>query len=64
MNDQEHERVAVSAELSERAMREVHLMPFHIAIKESKPGAIMKCYNKVNGVHLKGRVRMEWPNYE
>jgi beta-glucosidase len=51
-NDQEHERVAVNVMVSERAMREIHLLPFQIAISDSSPGALMSCYNKVNGTHV------------
>lgn len=40
-NDQEHERSAVSAEVSERALREVYLRPFMSAIQEANPLAIM-----------------------
>jgi len=40
-NDQEHERSAVSAEVSERALREVYMRPFMLAVKEGKPLAIM-----------------------
>ncbi|OXN27279.1 hypothetical protein CDV57_03049 [Aspergillus fumigatus] len=66
-NDQEHERISVNAVMSERALREVHLLPFQIAIADSAPGAVMTCYNKVNGQHLSeskemldGLLRREW----
>ncbi|KAL3457967.1 putative beta-glucosidase J [Aspergillus heterothallicus] len=66
-NDQEHERVAVSALVTQRALREIYLLPFQLAIKESRPGALMTSYNKVNGLHasespelLAGIVRGEW----
>lgn len=51
-NDQEHERVGYNAVISERALREVHMLPFQIAIADSKPGAVMACYNRVNGTHV------------
>ncbi|KAG7447564.1 glycoside hydrolase family 3 protein [Guyanagaster necrorhizus] len=51
-NDQEHERFSVSSELSERALREIYLKPFQIAIRKSDPWALMSSYNRVNGLHV------------
>lgn len=66
-NDQEHERVAVNAMVTERALREIYLLPFQLAISGANPGALMTSYNKVNGCHaseskdlLQGVVRNEW----
>ena len=66
-NDQEHERMAVNSILTERALREIYLMPFMLAIKLASPQAIMTAYNKVNGTHvsenphiLKDILRGEW----
>ena len=50
-NDQEYERRSISAEVEERALREIYLEPFRIAIRKSKPWAVMSAYNKVNGVY-------------
>lgn len=50
-NDQEHERMAVNVVVSQRALREIYLMPFQIAIADSAPVAVMMAYNKVNGKH-------------
>jgi beta-glucosidase len=50
-NDQEHERMAVSSIVTDRALREIYLLPFMIAIALGNPGAIMTAYNKVNGLH-------------
>ncbi|KAL7783602.1 glycoside hydrolase family 3 protein [Trichoderma ceciliae] len=66
-NDQEHERRAVDCLITPRALREVYLRPFQIVARDSKPGALMTSYNKVNGCHvadstemLQDIVRQEW----
>ena len=51
-NDQEHERMAVNSILTDRALREIYLMPFMLAIKIGKPHSVMTAYNKVNGTHV------------
>ncbi|OEE66123.1 beta-glucosidase [Enterovibrio norvegicus FF-33] len=48
-NDQETARVDVDSILSERALREIHIKPFEIAVKEGKASTIMTSYNPVNG---------------
>jgi beta-glucosidase len=66
-NDQEDQRQAVDSILTERALREIYLMPFMIAQKDSKPDCYMTAYNKVNGTHasessrlIKELLRGEW----
>lgn len=66
-NDQEHERMAVNSIVTDRAMREIYLLPFMLAIGVEKPDAIMTAYNKVNGIHasesshlLQDILRGEW----
>ena len=49
-NDQEHERMTISAEVDERTLREVHLVPFEHAVQEAGVWSVMTAYNKVNGV--------------
>ncbi|EXJ69068.1 beta-glucosidase [Cladophialophora psammophila CBS 110553] len=66
-NDQEDQRQAVDSILTERALREIYLMPFMIAQRDSKPDCYMTAYNKVNGTHasenprlIKDVLRGEW----
>ncbi|MGR5351579.1 glycoside hydrolase family 3 protein [Vibrio alfacsensis] len=48
-NDQETARVDVDSIMSERALREVHIKPFEMAVKEGQASTIMTSYNPVNG---------------
>lgn len=66
-NDQETERKAVDSMVTERALREVYLKPFQLAVRDSNPKSIMTAYNKVNGEHvsqskklLQDVLRTEW----
>ncbi len=56
-NEQETARLTVDETISERALREIYLRPFEIAIKKAKPWAVMTAYNLVNGLHCDGN---EW----
>ncbi|KAH7417854.1 glycoside hydrolase superfamily [Cadophora sp. MPI-SDFR-AT-0126] len=51
-NDQEHERNRVDVRITQRALREIYLLPFMLAIKGGKPGSMMSSYNKINGLHV------------
>ncbi|KAM0324743.1 hypothetical protein ACHAPQ_008241 [Fusarium lateritium] len=51
-NDQETAKMSVDICMSERALREVYLKPFQMAVRDSKPKVVMSSYNKVNGVHV------------
>ncbi|MBO5358997.1 MAG: glycoside hydrolase family 3 C-terminal domain-containing protein [Clostridia bacterium] len=50
VNNQEYERLTISAEVDERVLREIYLKPFEIAVKKSAPASVMCAYNKVNGI--------------
>lgn len=66
-NNQEDNRQHCDSIVSERALREIYLKGFEIAVKESAPLALMSSYNLVNGVHtansydlLTNVLRREW----
>ncbi len=66
-NNTEDNRNHISANLSERTLREIYLKGFEIAVKESRPGTVMSSYNLVNHVYtpnshdlLTDILRCEW----
>ena len=66
-NNQEDNRMAVDARVSKRALREIYLRGFEIAVKAAAPAAVMSAYNCINGVHAANSrdlctvvLRQEW----
>ena len=67
LNNQELNRLANDARVSQRALREIYLKNFEIAVKAAQPWTIMTSYNYINGVHaaentdlLTRLLREEW----
>ena len=66
-NDQEFERMSISAEVGERVLRELYLVPFEAAVREAGSWALMSAYNRVNGTYasehpklLRALLKGEW----
>ncbi|KAF4964763.1 hypothetical protein FSARC_7362 [Fusarium sarcochroum] len=66
-HDQSDNSIEDNVVMTERTLREAHMLPFQLALRGSDPWTIMTSYNKINGVHvsedpllLKEILREEW----
>src|SRR3954452_23405301 len=52
VNNQETDRVRVSADVDERTLREIYLPAFEHVVTQTEPWTVMCSYNRVNGLHV------------
>ncbi len=49
-NESEYQRMSISSDIPERALRELYLLPFERAVREGGVWAVMTAYNRLDGV--------------
>ena len=66
-NESEFQRLTISSDIPERALRELYLRPFEMVVREARPWAIMTAYNRLRGTFcgehrglIEGILRKEW----
>lgn len=66
-NNNETNRMTINAVISPKALREIYLKSFQIALSRSQPWTVMSSYNKINGTYsnetsslMTGILRKEW----
>ncbi|MDQ0792373.1 glycoside hydrolase family 3 C-terminal domain-containing protein [Streptomyces sp. B1I3] len=57
-NNQETDRMRVSADIDERPLREIYLRAFERIVRRDRPWSVMSSYNAVNGVTLSENTRL------
>ncbi|KNB13500.1 hypothetical protein FOXG_12989 [Fusarium oxysporum f. sp. lycopersici 4287] len=58
-HDQSYMSPEDDLQVAERTLREVHLLPFQLAVKHANPWSFMTSYHRINGVHTSEN---EWLN--
>lgn len=51
VNNQEFERLSINAVVDERALREIYLAAFEMAVTKAQPWTVMCSYNRINGIY-------------
>jgi beta-glucosidase len=66
-NNQETDRMRVSADVDERTLREIYLPAFERVVRDSDPATVMCSYNRINGTYASEKrwlltdvLRTEW----